>query len=279
MTVAIRQRDSSADRQIASPRIRTESAEGRGAPGTATPTFATRWAVTPADVAAAQRLRFQVFAQEMGANLPNSPSWLVGHDIDEFDAHCRHLLVVAKADTGVEEVVATCRVLMPEGARRAGRLYSDGEFDLSPLSDLLPGAVEMGRVCVAPAWRNGLLIRALWRELGQLMIHEGLETLIGCASVGVASGSDFAARLWQDLKTPYLVEPARRVRPWHPLPLQIGKGVATVQVPPLLKGYLRCGARLLGPPALDASFNTADFPIMLHLCDLPSRYGNRVLVS
>ena len=243
------------------------------------PSFATRWAITPADIAAAQRLRFQVFAGEMGARLPSGPNRLDGHDIDEFDAHCLHLLVVSKEGPNANEVVATCRVLMPEGARRVGRLYSEDEFDLSPLQDLLPGAVEMGRVCVAPAWRNGLLILALWRELGQLMTRTGLNTLIGCSSVGVAGGRDLAAQLWRDLQTPYLVEPPRRVRPWHPLPLQVGEGMAVVKVPPLMKGYLRCGCRLLGPPALDTSFNTADFPIMLRLCDLPSRYGRRVLAT
>jgi putative hemolysin len=275
MTAAESLTDTSADLLRVSARIHMDTGTKTHAPRSTAPSFATRWAVTPADVAAAQRLRFQVFAEEMGAHL-TSPG---GHDIDEFDVHCQHLLVVAKTSTGADEVVATCRVLMPEGARRAGRLYSEDEFDLSPLRDLLPGAVEMGRVCVAPAWRNGLLILALWRELGQLMTHEGLETLIGCSSVGVAGGSDLAAQLWRDLQRPYLVEPALRVRPWHPLPLQFSEGTAAVKVPPLMKGYLRCGCRLLGPPALDTSFKTADFPIMLRLCDLPSRYAKRVLVS
>lgn len=250
-----------------------------------TPSFTTRWATTPSDVAAAQRLRFRIFAEEMGAQLFHSPFGLAGHDMDEFDDHCLHLLVLSQADTSgddgacSQEVVATCRVLMPEGARRAGRLYSDDEFDLSPLRDLLPFMAEMGRVCVAPAWRNGLLILALWRALGQLMAHSGLQALFGCSSVGLADGCDLAARLWQDLQTSHLVEPVWRVRPWRPLALQIAQQGEAVRVPPLLKGYLRCGGRLLGPPALDTNFNTADFPIMLRLRDLPLRYGKRVLVA
>ena len=257
----------------------------RSGAAVSTTSFTTRWATTPSDVAAAQRLRFRVFAEEMGAQLPPAPGALAGHDIDEFDEYCLHLLVLSQANTsgqGVassEEVVATCRVLMPEGARRAGRLYSDDEFDLSALRDMLPFMAEMGRVCVAPAWRNGLLILALWRALGQLMAHSGLQALFGCSSVGLASGCDLAARLWQDLQKSHLVEPAWRVRPWHPLALQIGQSAEAVRVPPLLKGYLRCGGRLLGPPAHDASFNTADFPIMVRLRDLPLRYGKRVLMA
>lgn len=242
--------------------------------------FSTRWAVTPFDVARAQRLRFRIFAQEMGAKLTGlhgMQSTPTGHDVDEFDAHCQHLLVLSHDRAGEGDVVATCRVLMPEGARRVGRLYSDGEFDLLAVRDLMPGTLEMGRVCVAPAWRNGLLILSLWRELGKLMQQQGLDVLIGCASVGVSDGGAFAAQLWNHLHVAHMVEPARRVRPWQPLALRDADEHSAVQVPALIKGYLRCGGLLLGPPALDSSFNTADFPMMLRLRDLPQRYGKRLL--
>lgn len=244
------------------------------APELSAPSFSTRWAATPLDVARAQRLRFRIFAEEMGAQLSSLPT---GHDVDEFDAHCLHLLVLSHHDAGEGEVVATCRVLLPEGARQVGRLYSDGEFDLSAVRDLMSGTLEMGRVCIAPAWRNGLLIFSLWRELGKLMTQQGLDVLIGCVSVGVSDGGVFAAQLWNKLHLAYLVEPVRRVRPWQPLALRLDDEHSAVQVPALIKGYLRCGGRLLGPPSLDASFNTADFPMMLRLGDLPLRYGKRVL--
>jgi putative hemolysin len=289
MTVAERQTWRSGEPASPSARRRVETAfvspPYASAARVSAPSFTTRWATTPSEVAAAQRLRFRVFAEEMGAKLSLPPDGPAGHDIDEFDEHCLHLLVFAQADSGCDdggrsaEVVATCRVMMPDGARRAGRLYSDGEFDLSPLRELLPSMAEMGRVCVAPEWRNGLLILALWRELGQLMMRSGLQALFGCSSVGVAGGCDLAARLWQDLQATYLVEPAWRVRPWRPLALQIEQQGEAARVPPLLKGYLRCGGKLLGPPALDPNFNTADFPLMVRLRDLPVRYGKRVLAS
>jgi putative hemolysin len=243
-------------------------------PPLAAPSFSARWAVTPRDVARAQRLRFRIFADEMGATLKSESA---GHDVDEFDMHCMHLLVLSHDEEGEGDVVATCRVLLPEGARQVGRFYCDDEFDLSAVRDLRPRTVEMGRVCVAPAWRNGLLILSLWRELGKLMTQQGLDVLIGCASVGVSDGGAFASHLWNKLQPDYLVEPVLRVLPLHPLALRPGDEHSAVQVPALIKGYLRCGGRLLGPPALDASFNTADFPMMLRLCDLPQRYGKRVL--
>ena len=222
----------------------------------------------------AQRLRFKVFGEELGACLSTEAT---DRDVDEFDAPCQHLLVLAHGDNGDMELIATCRVLLPDAARRIGRFYSDGEFDLSALRDLLTGAAEMGRVCVAPAWRNGVIILALWRELGRLMVQEGLDTLIGCSSVGASDDGALATQLWHTLKMTHLVEPQRQVQPWRALALRAGKEAGPVQVPPLIKGYLRCGGRLLGPPAYDAAFNTADFPMMLRLSDLPLSYRKRFL--
>src|SRR4051794_18711446 len=101
-------------------------------------------AVTPADVRAAQRLRHQVFAEEMGARL-DSP--LSGLDVDRFDAYCDHLLV-REGDT----VVGTYRLLPPG---RSDRLYSDAEFDLGRLAGVRENLVEAGRTCVHPGHRRG----------------------------------------------------------------------------------------------------------------------------
>ena len=59
------------------------------------------WARHQDEVRAAQRLRYEVFAGEMGARL-NSP--LPGHDIDLFDNYCEHLLV---RDQATQQVIGT----------------------------------------------------------------------------------------------------------------------------------------------------------------------------
>ena len=43
-----------------------------------------------------------------------------------------------------------------------------------------------------------------------------------------------------------------------------------VEAPALIKGYLRCGAKLLGAPAWDSDFNSAD---------LPARYRKHFLAA
>ena len=114
------------------------------------------WARTQDEVRQAQRLRYQVFAVEMGANLPNT---LPGHDIDLFDDYCEHLLV---RDEESQEVIGTYRVLTPTQAKRAGSTYSDTEFDLTRLRSLRERMVELGRSCVHIDHRHGGVILALW---------------------------------------------------------------------------------------------------------------------
>lgn len=242
--------------------------------------FQVDWAQSAAEIGAAQRLRFRVFAGELGARLQAADDCCDGHDVDGFDPYCDHLLVRATSGAQQGEVIATCRVLSPDGARRAGRMYTDTEFDLAPLRktlpDALPHALEMGRVCVDPAWRNGLVVMGLWRELGRRMADLQLDTLIGCSSVSLGDGGDAAAGLWQLLRHTHLVAPTCQVQPRKPLALRTANDELPVQVPALIKAYLRCGGKLLGPPAVDAAFNTADFPMWMHLGDLPARYGKRI---
>ncbi|MES2510296.1 MAG: GNAT family N-acetyltransferase, partial [Pseudomonadota bacterium] len=99
------------------------------------------WARHQDEVRQAQRLRYEVFALEMGANLPNT---VPGHDIDLFDDYCEHLLV---RDDDSQAVIGTYRVLTPTQAKRAGSTYSDTEFDLTRLRSLRERMVELGRSC------------------------------------------------------------------------------------------------------------------------------------
>ena len=249
--------------------------------GASNSAFTVSWACSAAEVREAQRLRYLVFAHEMGAQLETLPGMAEPIDADRFDPYCDHLLVRAAASGhGRGQVIGTYRVLGPRAARRAGGLYAETEFDLAPLAGLRARAVELGRSCVHPAWRTGGVIMALWTALGQYMIKHELETMVGCASISLSDGGDTARRLWQRLSRTHLAEPRWQVEPYVPLALfeHDAAGPATTLVtPPLIKGYLRCGALLLGPPALDAAFNTADLPMMMRIGDLAPRYGNHFL--
>ncbi|NML45477.1 GNAT family N-acetyltransferase [Ramlibacter sp. G-1-2-2] len=233
------------------------------------------WARHQDEVRQAQRLRYEVFAGEMGARLDTR---LEGHDADLFDDYCEHLLVRA-ADTG--DVIGTYRVLTPAQARRVGSFYSDTEFDLWRLRRLRERMVELGRSCVRADHRQGGVILALWGALAEFMQRNALDTMIGCASIpmlhnGVVSG-DIAASIWRQLKATHLAPIEYHVTPRLPLPVDALDSGLDVEPPALIKGYLRLGAKVLGPPAWDPDFNTADLPMMMRIHDLPPRYRKHFL--
>jgi putative hemolysin len=231
------------------------------------------WARTEADVREAQALRYQVFTTEMGARLPTPAGAPAGLDVDLFDAYCEHLLVRAgDADGGPGPVVGTYRVLTPGAAQRAGGFYSDTEFDLTRLRSMRSRLAEIGRSCVHPDHRSGGAILALWGALAEFMARNGLDTVIGCASVSMRDGGHVAASLWRQIAADHLAPIDCRVRPRLPLPIEHLRQDLVVEPPALIRGYLRCGAQVMGEPAWDPDFNTADLPLMLRTADLPARF-------
>ena len=192
------------------------------------------WARHLDEVRQAQRLRFDVFAAEMGARLSTT---LPGHDIDLFDDYCEHLLV---RDVTSQQVIGTYRVLTPAQAKRVGGTYSDNEFDLTRLRSLRPRMVELGRSCVHPDHRHGGVILALWGALADFMVRNQLDTMIGCASIpmlhnGVVSG-DAAASIWQQLRQTHMAPIDFHVRPRLPLPVEQLDGSLLIEPPALIKG-------------------------------------------
>lgn len=234
------------------------------------------WARHLDEVREAQRLRHDVFVGEMGARL-RTP--LDGHDIDLFDDFCEHLLV---REESTRMVIGTYRVLTPAQARRLGGTYTDGEFDLTRLRSLRSRMVELGRSCVHADHRQGGVILALWGALGDFMHRNQLDTMVGCASIpmsaqgGVASG-DVAASIWRKVSATHMAPVQYQVQPRLPLPVEKLDDSLNVEPPALIKGYLRMGARVLGAPAWDPDFNTADLPMLLRIQDLPARYRRHFL--
>ena len=228
------------------------------------------WARHQDEVREAQRLRYQVFALEMGATLPKT---VPGHDIDLFDDYCEHLLV---RDPASGHVIGTYRVLTPTQAKRAGSTYSDIEFDLVRLRFLRERMVELGRSCVHAEHRHGGVILALWGALAEFMGRNQLDTMIGCASIPMqhngVQGGHAAASIWRQLRQTHLAAIEYRVTPRLALPVEQLDDSLVVEPPALIRGYLRLGAKVLGAPAWDPDFNSANLPMMMRVADLPARY-------
>jgi putative hemolysin len=233
-----------------------------------------RFAAGPSDLDAALRLRFRVFNQELGEGL--DASWATGRDEDRFDAQCDHLLI---EDAATGAVVGTYRMQTWESAGAGHGFYSAGEFDLSTLPPgVLEASVEVGRACIARECRNGQALFSLWRGLAAYVVARSKRYLFGCSSltsqdpaVGLAAHAD-------------MVRAGHAHPDWTALPLPaLACEAGTAQAPPaggvrlpiLFETYLRHGAKILGPPALDREFKTIDFLMMLDTGTLPGEVAAR----
>ncbi len=229
------------------------------------------FAQNEADIEEAQRLRYKVFAEEMGARLSTRKA---GVDQDMFDPYCDHLLI---RDGDTNEVVGTYRILSPEKAKKIGGYYSQSEFDLTRLAQLSNRMVEVGRSCVHPDYRSGAVITLLWAGLAEYMARGAYDYLIGCASISMGDGGHAAASLYERLKVDHMSPVEWRVFPRYPLPLEALNRELNPPLPPLIKGYLRLGACICGDPAWDPDFNTADLLVLLPLAHLSRRHARHFM--
>ena len=243
-----------------------------GADSTASfPKLSLSLASTMEEIREVQRLRYKVFVEAMGLEALKNHE---GLERDEFDEFCDHLIV---RDTRTLEVVGTYRVLTPKSLMQTRRFYSENEFGLGRLSNLRPRIIEAGRACIHPDYRSGGVIMMLWAGLAACMQREKAEFLIGCASVSLADGGHTINALYRRLAKDNLSPPEYRVTPRLPFPLHDEPLPEGLQVPALIKGYLRSGAWVCGEPAWDPDFHSADLFMMLPLSRLDSRYARHYL--
>lgn len=228
------------------------------------------------EVLAAQRLRYHVFAEELGVTL-HTPT--PGVDVDAFDEHCDHLVVREDASG---EIVGCYRMLPPDRVAAAGMRYAETEFDLRALdavAGLRDALVETGRSCVHPDHRSGAVVSLVWAGIARYLLLSGHRWLAGCASVSLADGGALAAGVWDTVRHKHLAPPEYRVRPLRPWDAAGVPPPRRVVLPPLLRGYLRLGAWVCGPPAHDADFRVADLFVLLGLEHIDQRYLNYLLGS
>jgi putative hemolysin len=218
-----------------------------------------------ADIEAAQRLRYRVLTAEPGAELPARDD---GREVDRFDLSCEQL-IVRNEDTG--QVVAAYRLLPPRRAAAAGGLHAETRFDLAGLRRLRPTLLELSGVCIDPEHRNGAVIGLVWAGAVRYCVGHRLTHLAGCAPLSLADGGERAAAMWELARAKHLSPASLRVRPLHPwVPTSTAAGPVPPP-PPLLRGYLRLGAWVCGPPAHDAALGIAELPMLLDVARLQPR--------
>ncbi len=238
-----------------------------------------RLAENAAEIDAAQALRYRVFYEEMGARA-DAATRAARRDVDDFDAVADHLLVLDHdLGDGAEAVVGTYRLIRRPGARRLGRFYSESEYDVSPLLALQDEVMELGRSCVAEAYRTRGTLQLLWRGIAAYVFRHRIRLMFGCASLPGTDLDALAAQLTY-LHANHLAPPALRpralperfVRMDRLDPGAVDMRAAMVALPPLIKGYLRLGGFVGEGAVIDEQFNTTDVCIVVKTDLVTNKY-------
>lgn len=238
--------------------------------------FTTSWARSEADIRAAQGLRWRIDTAGAGTHQRTAADAVAKRDTELLDSHCEHLLVHATDEAGgPPRLVGTCRVLTPEAARQAGGYSCDTSFDLVRLARLRPRLAELGHACIDPAWRRTQVARLMWLHVGRFLWRNDIEQLIVCTPLAMADGGRMAANVWNAVRQLHLAPIEEQVRPRLPLPVAELVTESAVVMPPAVRSMLRCGAKLLGPPAWNAERGIAELPLMVRRQRLPDAWRQR----
>lgn len=233
------------------------------------------------EIEQALSLRYNVFNLEMGEGLPQSSA--TQKDRDEYDYYCDHLIVLDKNRDNA--VVGTYRILRRDVAKENIGFYSENEFNLSKLYQLEDELAEVGRSCVHPEYRNGSVISLLWGGLAEYMKEYKLRYLMGCGSIHSTNphvGSEAYAFLRENdglADARFAIEPllSHELKGFDPNYKIENLKEVTKNIPPLIKGYLRLGAKICGTPALDLEFGTIDVFVLFDYQDISDRYLKKYL--
>ncbi len=231
--------------------------------------FETRLARDEGDICAAQRLRYEVFVEEMGASASEADH-AQRLERDRFDPYFEHLLLLHKG-----QVVGAYRLMRSGMAAKGIGFYGASEFDLEKLDTRR--ALELGRSCVAKDYRGGGGMHLLWDALGKYVTHHKIDILFGVASFPGTETAPLKQALTY-LYHKHLAPEDLRVRsksyisldqmPWG----AVDQRAALKQIPPLIRAYLRLGGFVGDGAFMDKGFNTMDVCLIMDTARMVARY-------
>ncbi len=235
----------------------------------------------PEEILAAQKLRFEVFNLELKKGLESS--YARGLDVDDFDPICDHLIVRERES---RRVVGTYRLMLGSTAKKNFGFYSEREFDLQRIKRLDGELLELGRSCAHKDYRDRSLIHLMWQSIAEYVKRHHVRYLFGCASFPTTDPREVSQAI-AFVKQKFYAAEAFRVEPLPKLRVEGLDGNAAVEdpaeifsrLPSLIKGYLRLGSKVCGPPALDLEFGTTDLFLLLDIQQISSDYLRRFGLS
>ena len=234
--------------------------------------FTVKLAETKEELRAAQALRYEVFVQELGGD-----GALVDHDAklerDRFDPYFDHMLAI---DNSNGQVVGVYRLLRGEQAEKIGQFYSDDEYDLMVLQNSGRRILELGRSCLHKDYRGGMAMYHLWNGLSQYVLSHKIEVLFGTASFHGTDIDALAAPLsllhHNHLAPEDLRVRAKTFQTMDLVPAEdLDRRAAMLQIPALIKAYLRLGGFIGDGAFVDHAFNTTDVCLILDTARMNER--------
>jgi len=238
--------------------------------------FVIKFAETEEEVEKALRLRYEVFNLERGHQGIGSD----GIDTDEFDRYCLHMVLF---DKEADKAIGTYRMHFGTVAKNHDLgLYSAREFQLDGMDRIIDDSIEMGRSCVSPEYRDGSGVALMWGAIATVLKRSGCRYLFGCVSIDKTEPA-LGWALYEYLREKNCISPVLSGQPTPEYQLDEpdremircylqNKALLKKEMPPLLKGYLRLGAKICSTPVIDRDFGTIDFLIIMDFKELPERY-------
>ncbi len=240
--------------------------------------YKVRLAENEEEIAAAQRLRYDIFYLENGA-IPNETQKKLQRDIDKFDPHCDHLLVLHH-----DVPVGTYRLMRRQGAEKTNGFLSSEEYDLQKLIATDKPIVEMSRACIAEEHRLTTVIQLLWKGLAFYVLEHEIKYMFGCASfhgTDVAPFKEILSYLHYNHTAPDDICPKALADQYVDMcclpESQVNAKQVAKQIPTLMRGYLRMGGWVGSGAVVDPVIRTVDVLVVVDSANIAERYYKHYL--
>lgn len=236
-------------------------------------------AQTSEELWAAQRLRYKVFVEEMGAKVTDN-CHLSELEYDDFDQDFEHLILIDKLNKNpLENVVGVYRLLLSTSVNESRGFYSASEYDLTSLIKTNRKLLELGRSCIDIEHRGGVALHMMWSGLAQYVIKNNVEVLFGVASfhgVDVGQISHALSYLHYNHLAPKELRPVaidgKKIEMNVLNRLDVKKIIALKQLPPLIKAYIRLGGFIGYGASIDEGFNSIDVCLVMDTQNMSEKY-------
>lgn len=187
--------------------------------------------------------------------------------IDEYDHVCDHLICY---DTVKKQVAGTYRLVLEEHIKEIGSFITESEYDITKLKS--NRLLELGRAVVKEEYRDGSVIRLLWRGLIKYALIKNVKYLFGTGSFHGQNLNEYDHALsyiyYNHLSSEEFrvkAQPDSRRDMNLVAKSDLDNDKIKEQMPALIKGYIKVGATFGEDVYIDVLFNSIDVFVLVDI--------------